>query len=231
MKNKNLILFQSRVNNFWYGQKSKDACRRTFDIVAGNVGVFALYLAKKKYGDALQAETGGDFFYYQWRVGKNGEKFPIVKLQTMSQKRDATGALLPDAERLGPIGAKLRKWKIDELAQFANVLRGEMSTVGPRPHVINDEISCVRRRHQLLPGITGPGKLIAGNDNSHLQELKGDCRYRRNCNKMGLAGFAFYNAGIVLMTPVAILKQKNAPTSYETSGQSLEIKYKKQLVL
>ena len=212
-------------------EKSKEVCRRAFDVVAANIGICALLLARKIYGSKLEKETGGDFFFYQHRMGKDGKPFVIVKLQTISQKKDTNGDLLPEEQRIGPIGAKLRKYKVDELPQFLNVLRGEMSTVGPRPHIISDDISCVKRRHELLPGVTGLGKLIAGNNNSHLEELKGDCRYRRKCKALGVVRFAFYNASIILKTPFVILNQRNAPTSYSVSGQSTDIRYRRQLCL
>lgn len=97
-------------------------------------------------------------FFIQTRVGKNQKRFSIYKFQTMSEVRDSNGKLLPDEARITPFGKLLRATSLDELPQLINVLKGNMSLVGPRPllpdyvHLYSDYQN---QRHHVLPGITG----------------------------------------------------------------------------
>lgn len=100
----------------------------------------------------------GQPFFIQARPGKNGAIFHIVKFKTMNDKKDKDGKLLPDADRLTTIGSLVRKTSLDEIPQLLNVLKGDMSLIGPRPllthylHLYND---FQNRRHEVKPGITG----------------------------------------------------------------------------
>lgn len=100
----------------------------------------------------------GKPFFFQKRPGKDERIFTIVKFKTMNDKKDALGNLLPDGERLTPVGRLVRKTSLDELPQLFNVLIGDMSLVGPRPlHVryLPRYSDFQRRRHEVVPGITG----------------------------------------------------------------------------
>ena len=100
----------------------------------------------------------GKPFFLQMRPGKDGVIFKIIKFKTMNDKKDAFGNLLSDAERLTPIGSFVRKTSLDEIPQLINVIKGDMSLIGPRPllvqylHLYSDFQS---RRHEVKPGITG----------------------------------------------------------------------------
>ena len=208
-----------------HDQRVKGLCRRAFDCAVAHVGISLLLIIKKLYEKRLTAETGVSFFYYQERIGLNGEPFVIVKLQTMNQETDQDGNLLPDTQRLGPLGAWMRKYKIDEFPQFINVLRDEMSVVGPRPHRSDEKIAQIPKRQKLLPGITGLGKIVAGNDQTHAKELIADYLYQRKCRTLGLTGFMLYNAKLIAFTPIAIIRQRHTPTSYSAAGLSRKISY------
>lgn len=104
------------------------------------------------------ANKGAGAFFYQNRAGKGGKIFKVMKYKSMTDERDADGKLLPDAQRLTSIGRFIRKTSIDELPQLFNVLKGDMSLVGPRPllpeyTLLYDETQ--RRRLEVRPGITG----------------------------------------------------------------------------
>src|SRR5690554_1182158 len=105
----------------------------------------------------------GKPFFLQERPGKNQRIFKIIKFKSMNDKKDANGNLLPDAERLTPIGAFVRKTSLDEIPQLINVLKGDMSLIGPRPLLVqylplyNERQA---RRHEARPGITGWAKLM-----------------------------------------------------------------------
>lgn len=104
------------------------------------------------------ANKGAGAFFFQPRPGKNGKIFNICKFKTMTDSRDVDGNLLPDAERLTDVGRFVRSTSIDELPQLWNVLKGDMSLIGPRPLLVqylqlySDEQA---RRHDVRPGITG----------------------------------------------------------------------------
>ena len=101
---------------------------------------------------------GGTPFFLQYRPGKEGQLFKMIKFKTMTDAKDAYGDLLPDAQRLTRVGKFMRKTSLDELPQLVNVLRGEMSLIGPRPllpfylDLYND---FQKRRNEVKPGITG----------------------------------------------------------------------------
>lgn len=100
----------------------------------------------------------GKPFFFQMRPGKNGKIFEIIKFKTMNDKKDADGNLLADAERLTPIGRFVRKTSLDEIPQLLNVLKGDMSLIGPRPllvHYLDLYSDFQNRRHEVKPGITG----------------------------------------------------------------------------
>lgn len=104
------------------------------------------------------ANKGAGAFFYQKRAGKDGRLFNVMKFKSMTDEKDEDGNLLPDAQRLTPIGRFIRKTSIDELPQLINVLKGDMSLVGPRPLLpeytpLYDETQ--RRRLEVRPGITG----------------------------------------------------------------------------
>lgn len=100
----------------------------------------------------------GKPFFFQRRPGKGGRIFSIVKFKTMNDRRGTDGELLPDAERLTPIGAFVRKTSLDEIPQLINVLKGDMSLIGPRP-LLEEYLPLYNarqaRRHEVRPGITG----------------------------------------------------------------------------
>ena len=106
----------------------------------------------------IRCLLGGGVFFRQQRPGLHGRPFSIIKFRTMKETRDPTGGLLPDAERMTGFGRWLRSTSLDELPELWNVLRGEMSLVGPRPllmQYLGRYSSEQARRHDVLPGITG----------------------------------------------------------------------------
>jgi len=106
----------------------------------------------------LYIANDGKPFFYQMRPGKQGKVFRIVKFKTMNDKRDSNGKLLPDELRLTKVGSFVRKTSLDEFPQLLNVLRGDMSLIGPRP-LLTDYFYLYNefqnRRHEVKPGITG----------------------------------------------------------------------------
>lgn len=107
---------------------------------------------------ALLIGNRGKPFFFQMRPGKDGKIFKIIKFKTMNDRKDSQGNLLPDADRLTSVGSFVRKTSLDEIPQLLNVIKGDMSLIGPRPllpsylPLYND---FQRRRNEVKPGITG----------------------------------------------------------------------------
>ncbi|AEI48144.1 sugar transferase [Runella slithyformis] len=122
----------------------------------------------------------GKPFFFQLRPGRNGELFKIIKFKTMNDRRDAQGQLLPDSARLTPVGRFVRKTSLDELPQLLNVLKGDMSLVGPRP-LLPEYLPLYnrhqQRRHEVKPGITGWAQINGRNTLSWSQKFDCDVWY------------------------------------------------------
>ncbi|QSQ24770.1 sugar transferase [Pyxidicoccus parkwayensis] len=128
------------------------------DRLAAGVGLVCLAPVMAATAVAVRASMGRPVLFRQTRPGRGGKSFQLVKFRTMRDARDADGRLLPDAERLTRMGRFLRSTSLDELPQLWNVLRGDMSLVGPRPLLVDylPRYSPEQaRRHDVLPGITG----------------------------------------------------------------------------
>ena len=119
-------------------------------------------------------------FFTQDRPGKNGKVFKLIKFKTMSDKQDAQGNLLPDAERLTKVGKWVRSTSLDELPQLINVLKGDMSLIGPRPLLIKYlplYSETQKRRHEVKPGITGWAQVNGRNAISWNKKFEYDVWY------------------------------------------------------
>ncbi len=128
----------------------------------------------------LFVANSGKPFFFQERPGRSGRVFRIVKFKTMNDKRGSNGELLSDAERLTPIGAFVRKTSLDEIPQLINVLKGDMSLIGPRPLLIQYLPLYSReqaRRHEVRPGITGWAQVNGRNAISWQQKFEYDVWY------------------------------------------------------
>ena len=135
----------------------------------------------------LALANGGKPFFFQTRPGRGGKLFRIVKFKTMNDKTDARGNLLPDAERLTAIGQLVRKSSLDEIPQLINVLKGDMSLIGPRPLLVpylplySPEQA---RRHEVRPGITGWAQVNGRNAISWEEKFRLDVEYVDNISFM-----------------------------------------------
>ena len=130
------------------------------------------------------ANKGAGAFFFQERPGKDEKIFKVIKFKTMTDERDASGDLLPDAERLTKVGKFVRSTSIDELPQLINVFKGDMSLIGPRPLLVQYlplYSAEQKRRHEVRPGISGWAQCHGRNAISWTEKFKLDVWYVDHC--------------------------------------------------
>lgn len=155
----------------------------------------------------------GKPFFIQLRPGLNGSLFKIIKFRTMTSATDSSGNLLPDNLRTTPFGKFLRKTSLDEIPQLFNVLRGDMSLVGPRPmlpYYLDLYNDFQRRRNEVNPGITGWAQINGRNHVPWLQRFEMDVWYVDNLSLM-------LDLKILLLTFLRIFSKTSLDTSVEIS--------------
>ena len=143
--------------------------KRVFDFAASTIGLLLLFPVLLVLALLVKLTSAGPVFYRQERVGRGGRIFRIAKLRSMFEDADKRGPLITSARdsRITPVGRMLRRFKLDELPQLWNVVKGEMSLVGPRPEVpqyVEFYSAAQRRVFMVRPGITDPASLVYRNE-------------------------------------------------------------------
>ena len=158
------------------------------------------------------ANKGAGAFFFQERPGKDGKVFKIIKFKTMTDERDVEGNLLPDEDRLTKVGKFVRSTSIDELPQLMNVLKGDMSLIGPRPLLVQYLPLYNReqmRRHEVRPGISGWAQCHGRNAISWAEKFKFDVWYVDHLSLMT-------DLKIILITVKKVLFRENINTENDT---------------
>ena len=154
--------------------------KRIFDSLSAFLGLIIIFPLFVVIIITLIIINNGKPFFYQSRTGKNGKLFTIIKLKTMTDRTDQNGKLLPALERVTKVGNLCRKFSLDELPQLINIIKGDMSLIGPRP-LLPEYLPLYNerqyRRHEVLPGITGWAQVNGRNTISWEQKFEYDVYY------------------------------------------------------
>ncbi len=175
--------------------------KRFFDIVLSIAAITLLSPVLIVLAIMVRVKLGSPVLFRQKRPGYHGEIFGLMKFRTMTDERDENGELLPDEVRLTPFGKKLRSTSLDELPEFFNILKGEMSFVGPRPLLVqylplyNEEQA---HRHDVLPGLTGWAQVNGRNAISWEKKFEYDVYYTRNISFLLDLKIVFMTVGRVI---------------------------------
>lgn len=179
-KNKNQSNLEIHSPQLRYASEFYDFVKRGFDLAIAVAGLILLWPLMIIVALVIRLVLGSPIIFMQTRPGFRGRPFRIFKFRTMSDACDSFGNLLPDGERLGTFGKFLRKLSLDELPQLFNVLKGDLSIVGPRPLLMEYlPLYTVEqtRRHDVKPGITGWAQVNGRNAISWEQKLALDVWY------------------------------------------------------
>lgn len=157
--------------------------KRLFDIVASSLGLLLLFPIIAIVAWQVRRKLGSPVLFRQVRPGLNGKPFEMIKFRTMRDAVDTAGNPLPDSERMTPFGSFLRSSSLDELPELWNVLKGDMSLVGPRP-LLMEYLPLYSteqyRRHEVRPGVTGWAQVNGRNALSWDEKFKLDVWYVEN---------------------------------------------------
>ncbi|MCV3395205.1 undecaprenyl phosphate N,N'-diacetylbacillosamine 1-phosphate transferase [Campylobacter lari] len=180
----------------------KNHLKRVFDFFLALI-LLIIFLPFIVFVGIVLKIVQGSVLFKQARPGLNEKIFYIYKFKTMSDEKDENGELLPDELRLKPFGKLIRSLSLDELPQLFNVLKGDMSFIGPRPLLVeylplyNQE---QKKRHEVRPGITGWAQINGRNAISWEQKFKYDVEYVQNCSFL-------FDLKIFFMTIIKVLKR------------------------
>ncbi|MDE6862987.1 MAG: sugar transferase [Eubacterium sp.] len=186
--------------------------KRFFDIVSSLFAIIILAIPMMILAILIRVKLGGPVLFKQERPGKDGKIFTLIKFRTMTNQCDENGELLPDEVRLTKFGAFLRSTSLDELPELFNILKGDMSVIGPRPLLVqylpryNEHQA---QRHLVSPGLTGWAQVNGRNAISWEQKFDYDVEYVENMN-------LFLDIKIIFMTVINVIKKDGI--SSETSA-------------
>lgn len=178
--------------------------KRILDVIIASFALLLLLPLSIIITISLYVTNKGKPFFFQKRPGKNGKIFKVIKFKTMTDKKNEKGKLLPDSKRLTPIGKFIRKTSLDELPQLLNVLKGDMSLIGPRP-LLPEYLPLYnnkqQKRHDVKPGITGWAQVNGRNAISWQKKFEYDIWYVENLS-------FFLDLKIIFKTILKVIKSE-----------------------
>lgn len=173
------------VNN---GGVYRKYIKRPMDFILSLCAIIVLAPVLLIIAILVRVKLGSTVLFKQKRPGLNEKIFTLYKFRTMTDERDENGELLPDSVRLTKLGRLLRSTSLDELPELFNIIKGDMSIVGPRPQLVRDMVfmsSEHRKRHSVLPGLTGWAQVNGRNGITWEEKLKLDLDYLQNISFIG----------------------------------------------
>lgn len=201
----------------------RNGLKRFFDIVLSGIAIIVLSPVMLVTAVLVRVKLGKPVIFTQSRPGRNEKIFRLYKFRTMTDQRDKNGNLLSDEARLTKFGRILRTTSLDELPELLNILKGDMSFVGPRPLLVrylpfykNDE----RARHSVRPGLTGLAQVNGRNNVDWDERLSYDIQYVKNITFIG-------DVKIILKTIGKVLKRSDIASGEQMLIKDLDIERSK----
>jgi undecaprenyl phosphate N,N'-diacetylbacillosamine 1-phosphate transferase len=190
------------MNNY-KGGIYKTFIKRPMDFMLSLIAIIVLSPVLVIVAILIRVKLGSPVLFKQKRPGLNEEIFMMYKFRTMTDERNESGELLPDSERLTKFGRFLRSTSLDELPELFNILKGDMSIVGPRPQLVRDMVFMTtkqRKRHNVLPGLTGWAQINGRNGVTWEEKLSLDLHYISHITFL-------IDFQIIMMTVVKVFKR------------------------
>lgn len=196
----------------------KTCIKRLLDILLSLIGIILLSWLYLILFILVRVKLGSPVFFRQQRPGKNEKIFTLYKFRTMTDARDENGNLLPDEVRLTAFGKMLRSTSLDELPELFNILKGDMSLIGPRPLLVkylplyNEE---QRHRHDVRPGLTGLAQVNGRNAISWEKKFEYDVEYVRNLSFL-------LDCRILLQTVKAVVQREGISSATDATMEAFK---------
>lgn len=191
--------------------------KRLLDVILSLSGLIVLSPVLLTTALLVRIKLGSPVIFCQKRPGKDEKIFEMYKFRSMTDEKDESGNLLPDEVRLTSFGKKLRAASLDELPELFNILKGDMSIVGPRPQLVKDMVFMTptqRKRHMILPGLTGLAQVNGRNNISWEEKFVWDLQYLRHVSFRT-------DIVIILKTIVRVLRRENIVTDGMETAEDL----------
>ena len=192
--------------------------KRLFDFLIALIGIVILSPFFLLFTPIVAIAMGGNPFFIQYRPGKKGKIFKLIKYRSMTNKKDKDGNLLPDEVRLTKFGKFMRKTSLDELPELFNILKGDMAIIGPRPLLVkyltlySEE---QMHRHDVRPGLTGWAQVNGRNDTTWEKRFKYDLEYVKKVN-------IFLDIKIFFMTIGKVFKRSGISQNGEATMEEFK---------
>ena len=158
----------------------KNCIKRVLDVVLSCFALIVLGIPMLIVAALVRHDVGSPVLFGQHRIGKDNKEFKMYKFRSMTDARDENGVYLPDTERITKFGRFIRTTSIDELPSLLNIIKGDMSIIGPRPlptRYLSRYTETQKRRHEVRPGLSNPSVVNGRNDQSWEAQFEGDVWY------------------------------------------------------
>ena len=192
--------------------------KRILDIILAIIALIILSPIYIVLALLIRIKLGSPIIFKHIRPGKNEKMFSMYKFRTMSNHKDAFGNLLSDEERLTNFGKTIRSLSLDEIPEFWNIIKGDMSIIGPRP-LLKEYLSLYnseqRRRHSVRPGLTGLAQVKGRNSISWKEKFEYDCQYIDNITFLG-------DLRIFLLTIKKVLVREGITSDTHVTNEKFE---------